>query len=76
MYIGIRESEVLAMVDEALAAAGLTERWALVLFGGNYFFLKSPVMIDVWFFRFRQKMLLSHMEAGPIAYWGKRTSFS
>ena len=42
MYIGIRESEVLAMVDEALAAAGLTERWALVLFGGNYFFLKSP----------------------------------
>jgi len=42
MYIGIRESEVLVMVDEALAAAGLTERWALVQFGGNYFFLKSP----------------------------------
>ncbi|KAG1882950.1 peptidase M24, structural domain-containing protein [Suillus subluteus] len=35
MYIGIRESQVLAMIDEALAAAGLTERWALVLFGEN-----------------------------------------
>ncbi|OAX40048.1 Creatinase/aminopeptidase [Rhizopogon vinicolor AM-OR11-026] len=35
MYIGIRESEVRAMVDEALAAAGLVDRWALVLFGEN-----------------------------------------
>ncbi|KAG2149388.1 peptidase M24, structural domain-containing protein [Suillus clintonianus] len=35
MYIGIRESQVLAMVDESLAVAGLTERWALVLFGEN-----------------------------------------
>ncbi|KAG1819572.1 peptidase M24, structural domain-containing protein [Suillus subaureus] len=35
MYIGIRESQVRAMIDEALAAAGLTERWALVLFGEN-----------------------------------------
>lgn len=34
MRIGIRESEVMQMVDEALAIAGLTERWALVLFGG------------------------------------------
>lgn len=33
MYIGIGESQVRAMIDEALAAAGLTERWALVLFG-------------------------------------------
>lgn len=35
MYIGIRESQVRVMIDEALAAAGLTERWALVLFGEN-----------------------------------------
>ncbi|KAG1736725.1 peptidase M24, structural domain-containing protein [Suillus lakei] len=35
MYIGVRESQVRAMVDEALAVAGLTERWALVLFGEN-----------------------------------------
>jgi hypothetical protein len=39
MYIGIRESQVLVMIDEALAAAGLTERWALVLFGGKLFLL-------------------------------------
>lgn len=38
MYIGIRESQVLVMIDEALAAAGLAERWALVLFGGKIFF--------------------------------------
>jgi Xaa-Pro aminopeptidase len=35
MYIGIRESQVRAMIDEALAVAGLTGRWALVLFGEN-----------------------------------------
>lgn len=35
MYIGIRESEVQAMIDEALAVAGIRERWALVLFGEN-----------------------------------------
>lgn len=35
MYIGIRESQVRVMIDEALAAAGLAERWALVLFGEN-----------------------------------------
>ncbi|KIJ60667.1 hypothetical protein HYDPIDRAFT_138923 [Hydnomerulius pinastri MD-312] len=35
MYIGMHESQVIAMVDDALAAAGLTERWALVLFGEN-----------------------------------------
>ncbi|KAG1749007.1 peptidase M24, structural domain-containing protein [Suillus paluster] len=35
MYIGIRESEVQVMIDEALAVAGLRERWALVLFGEN-----------------------------------------
>ncbi|KAF8840976.1 Creatinase/aminopeptidase [Paxillus ammoniavirescens] len=35
LYIGIRESQVMEMVDDALAAAGLTERWALVLFGEN-----------------------------------------
>lgn len=34
MRIGMRESQVIQMVDEALAVAGLTERWALVLFGG------------------------------------------
>lgn len=34
MHIGMRESEVMRLVDEALAVAGLTERWALVLFGG------------------------------------------
>ncbi|KAI9569078.1 peptidase M24, structural domain-containing protein [Boletus coccyginus] len=33
--IGMRESQVIQMVDEALAVAGLTERWALVLFGEN-----------------------------------------
>ncbi|KAH0830408.1 peptidase M24, structural domain-containing protein [Lanmaoa asiatica] len=35
MRIGMRESQVIQMVDEALAVAGLTERWALVLFGEN-----------------------------------------
>ncbi|KAF9239642.1 peptidase M24, structural domain-containing protein, partial [Melanogaster broomeanus] len=35
MYIGIRESQVIKMVDDALAAAGVSERWALVLFGEN-----------------------------------------
>ena len=34
MRIGMRESQVTQMIDEALAVAGLTERWALVLFGG------------------------------------------
>lgn len=34
MRIGMRESQVVQMVDEALAVAGLTERWVLVLFGG------------------------------------------
>jgi len=43
MYIGIRESEVRAMVDEALAAAGLVDRWALVLFGGKFFHDKFVV---------------------------------
>ncbi|KAF8558450.1 Creatinase/aminopeptidase [Imleria badia] len=33
--IGMRESQVIQLVDEALAVAGLTERWALVLFGEN-----------------------------------------
>ncbi|KAG8217334.1 peptidase M24, structural domain-containing protein [Butyriboletus roseoflavus] len=35
MHIGMRESQVIQMIDEALAVAGLTERWALVLFGEN-----------------------------------------
>jgi len=35
MRIGLRESQVIQMVDEALAVAGLTERWTLVLFGEN-----------------------------------------
>ncbi|KAH7889898.1 Creatinase/aminopeptidase [Phlebopus sp. FC_14] len=35
MYVGIRESQVRAMVDDALATAGVDERWALVLFGEN-----------------------------------------
>jgi hypothetical protein len=44
-YIGIRESEVQAMIDEALAIAGLTERWAIVLFGGKFFFRKQTSLI-------------------------------
>ncbi|KAH7909718.1 peptidase M24, structural domain-containing protein [Hygrophoropsis aurantiaca] len=35
MYIGIRESQVREMMEDALAAAGLTTRFALVLFGEN-----------------------------------------
>ncbi|KAF9228642.1 peptidase M24 [Gyrodon lividus] len=35
MHIGMRESQVMELVDDALATAGLTERWALVLFGEN-----------------------------------------
>lgn len=34
MRVGMRESQVIQLVDEALTVAGLTERWALVLFGG------------------------------------------
>lgn len=49
MFIGIRESQVRVMIDEALAAAGLTERWALVLFGGKPFFpnLTSELYVPV-----------------------------
>lgn len=35
MYIGIRESQVRQLIDRALAVAGVTDRWALVLFGEN-----------------------------------------
>ncbi|KAG6333601.1 hypothetical protein ID866_5486 [Astraeus odoratus] len=35
MHIGIRESEVKALIDSALSIAGVEDRWALVLFGGN-----------------------------------------
>ncbi|EGN96078.1 hypothetical protein SERLA73DRAFT_76078 [Serpula lacrymans var. lacrymans S7.3] len=35
MYIGIRESQVRRMMEKALSAAGLTETFALVLFGEN-----------------------------------------
>lgn len=35
MYIGIRESQVRQLIDQALAVAGVTDRWALVLFGEN-----------------------------------------
>lgn len=33
MYIGIRESQVRQLIDRTLAVAGVTDRWALVLFG-------------------------------------------
>ncbi|KAH7929783.1 Creatinase/aminopeptidase [Leucogyrophana mollusca] len=35
MYIGIRESQVRKMMEDALSAAGLTNTFALVLFGEN-----------------------------------------
>lgn len=35
MYIGIRESQVKDLIDQALTVAGVTDRWALVLFGEN-----------------------------------------
>lgn len=35
MYIGIRESYVRRMMEQALAAAGLQDIFALVLFGGD-----------------------------------------
>lgn len=35
MYIGIRESQVRRMMESALAAAGLQDIFALVLFGGD-----------------------------------------
>ncbi|KZP23639.1 peptidase M24 [Athelia psychrophila] len=35
MYIGIRESQVRALLSTALFAAGITESWMLVLFGEN-----------------------------------------
>ncbi|KAF7975300.1 hypothetical protein HWV62_10072 [Athelia sp. TMB] len=35
MFIGIRESQVRALLDTALSAAGITDSWMLVLFGEN-----------------------------------------
>lgn len=35
MYLGIRESQVRRLMENALAAAGLKDNFALVLFGGN-----------------------------------------
>jgi hypothetical protein len=36
MYMGMRESQVREMMENALSVAGLYEPWALVLFGGDY----------------------------------------
>lgn len=47
MRIGMRESQVIQMVDEALAVAGLTERWALVLFGGASCACVAPHRLDL-----------------------------
>lgn len=37
MYIGIRESQVRHMMENALSTAGLQDLSALVLFGGNFY---------------------------------------
>lgn len=65
MRIGMRESQVLQMVDEALAVAGLTERWALVLFGGASTCV-TPQRLDL--ILESKRMLPSPMARAPTVY--------
>lgn len=56
MYIGIRESQVRALLSTALFAAGITESWMLVLFGGKCVHPSYISLIDALL----QKTPLSH----------------
>jgi len=46
LYIGVRESEARSLMDSALAAAGLSGGFSLVLFGGIHMTYVALLHID------------------------------
>jgi hypothetical protein len=60
MYIGIRESQVRHMMENALSTAGLQDLFALVLFGGDFY--NSDLLYVVPKKHFLQRMLRFLME--------------
>jgi hypothetical protein len=63
MYIGIRESQVRRMMENALSAAGLQNPFALVLFGGDHYNSNLLYTITMYSSYSLQRMLHFLMEA-------------